>query len=61
MGPKPGHAIVLPAGGKRGQVKRVDRRPIGGAETEMRAGDRRPHLAFSGDRELDAEGAGAAP
>jgi Aldehyde dehydrogenase family len=55
MGPKPGHAIVLPAGGERRPVKSVDRRPIGGAEAEMRARDRRPHLGFAGDSELDAE------
>jgi hypothetical protein len=36
-------------------VKSVDRRPIGGAEAEMRAGDRCLHLALAGDSELDAE------
>jgi hypothetical protein len=55
LGPKTGRAIVLPAAGERRPVKGVDRRPIGGAEAEMRAGDRRPHLAFAGDGELNTE------
>jgi len=56
MGPQPGHAIVLPAGGERGLVKSVDRRPIGGAEAEMRAGDRCLHLALAGDRSSCSSG-----
>jgi hypothetical protein len=55
IGPKTRHAIVSPACGERGHVKGVDRRPIWGAEAEMRAGDRHPHLGFAGNRELDAQ------
>src|ERR1700730_6826131 len=49
--PNPGRAIVAPASGKRRQVKGVDRRAIGSAEADMRAGNGRPHLGFAGNRE----------
>jgi hypothetical protein len=35
-------------------VKGVDRGAVGSAKADMRAGNRRPHLGFAGDCELNA-------
>jgi hypothetical protein len=55
MWPKPGRAIVMPAGDQRRRVKAVDRRAVGSAEAQMRACNGRPHPGLTGDGELDTE------
>ena len=56
--PKPGGAIIPPAGGERSPVKGVYRRAVGSAETQMRAWDRCSQSSLAGDGKFDAKGTG---
>ena len=55
MRPKRRRASVASIGGERRHMKGVDRRSVGSPEAEMRAGNGRPHLGFTGDGEFYAE------
>jgi hypothetical protein len=58
---QPWCAIVAASSGNSCHIKGVDRRAVGSAEAEVRAGNGGRHIGFAGDGEFYAERAGTAP